>query len=67
MYGSTGTEHTLDVLDKKHVKFDQALDFLIFYQGSLGQLQEKPRKNIEKRKVIFSRGGGYRGTLPNMS
>ena len=39
---------TLTSLSKKHVKFDQGLDFLIFYQGNRGENQEKPRKNQEK-------------------
>ena len=36
---------TLEFLDKKHVKFDQDLDFLTFCLGNRGTHQEKPRKN----------------------
>ena len=32
---------TLNVWSKKHVKFDQGLDFLIFYLGNRGQAVEK--------------------------
>ena len=39
---------TLEFLDKKHVKIDQGLDFLIFYQGNRGQTVEKPQKTQEK-------------------
>ena len=38
---------TLDFLDKKHVKFDQGLDFLIFYKGNRGQIEEK-RSKVEE-------------------
>ena len=39
---------TPDFLDKKHLNFDQGLDFLIFYQGNRGVNQEKPKENQEK-------------------
>ena len=39
---------TLEFLDKKHVKFDQGLNFLIFYQGNRGENQTKREKNHEK-------------------
>ena len=41
-------QNTLDFLSKKHVKFDQGLDFLNFCQGNRGKNQEKPRTNHEK-------------------
>ena len=34
-------EITLEFLDKKHVKFDQGLDFLICLGGNRGKNQEK--------------------------
>ena len=47
--------HTLDFLNKKHVKFDQGLDFLIFYQGNPGKHKESTKKNINnRRKTIKS-------------
>ena len=39
---------TPEFLNKKHVKFDQGLDFLISCQGNRGENHEKPRKNNEK-------------------
>ena len=48
--------YTLDFLDKKHVKFDQGLDFLIFYEGKRGKDQEKPRKN--NKQLRKKRGKG---------
>ena len=43
--GTATHKHTLEFLDKKHVKFDQGLDFLIFEQGNQGQTYEKPTNN----------------------
>ena len=43
--------NTLDLLDKKHVKFDQGLVFLILYQGNRGENQEKPQTNLENIKA----------------
>ena len=43
---------TLEFFDKKHLKFDQGLDFLIFYQGNRGQIEKKPRKQQEKIRKI---------------
>ena len=42
---------TLDFVDKKHLKFDQGLDFLIFYQGNRGQINEKRSKSKEALKT----------------
>ena len=39
---------TPEFVDKKHLKFDQGLDFLIFYQGNRGENEEKPKENHEK-------------------
>ena len=44
---------TPEFLDKKHLNFDQGLDFLIFYQGNRGQTVEKHQKTQEKlRKTM---------------
>ena len=45
---------TPDFLDKKHVTFDQCLDFLIFCQGNRRNNQEQPRKSQEKQKTMKS-------------
>ena len=40
--------YTLDFLCKKHVRFDQGLDFLIFPQGNRRQTVEKRKKTQEQ-------------------
>ena len=53
---------TSEFLDKKHVKFDQGLNFLIFYQGNRGNNQEKPMNNqehIRKNDKILQNPGPY--------
>ena len=42
---------TLKILSKKHVNFDQGMDFLIFYQGYQGKFEEHPKKSQEKIRV----------------
>ena len=39
---------TPEFLSKKHIKFDQGLDFLIFYQGNRGQTVERREKTNKK-------------------
>ena len=49
-FGHGNFSGTRDFLDKKHLKFDQGLDFLNFYQWNRGKNQEKPKKNHKKPK-----------------
>ena len=47
---------------KKHVKFDQGLEFLLFTQGNRGQIEEKQKKNketIRKREENLRIRGSY--------
>ena len=53
---------TPEFLNKKHVKFDQGLNFLIFYQGNRGENQEITRKNqenIRKNEENLKNPGPY--------
>ena len=51
---------TLDILNKKHVKFDQGLDFLIFCQGDRGKIEETPRKNQEQIRNNYNPMNGLK-------
>ena len=48
---------TLEFLSKKHVKFDQGLDFLIF----LREIEAKTKKNIRNTKKKYEKAQETRG------
>ena len=68
--------YTLELLDKKHVNFDQGLDLLIVPWGNRGENQEKPEKIQETYKQtrqiketslrhLFKQSSNIRTTDPN--